>query len=273
MVKSVFVGLGLSDDKYRELGNIGADHLIVSGHNINKKRWKMLQKTGTDLAISVDSFERGGCPLNPKAKLRLKRIIKEVLDWRPKEIWFDHFRFDGHWESAIAKASADNGNNIPDMHESCKWCEGKNRAQEIAKLAVWAKDLIPEKIEVGYFAVPFKKEDVPSLTADLGQDHRLLGKVFDISSPMLYHRMIKKPVSYISEYVKYLHDLPHKQVLPIIQIKDMPDDLPDKLLPGEVKRAYREARKKPSIGVSIFVWEHAVEKNKMRLIKELFAIK
>lgn len=85
--------------------------------------------------------------------------------------------------------------------------------------------------------------------------------------------MIKKPVSYISEYVKYLHSLTKRPILPIIQIKDVPDDMPDELSWEEVRRAYNEAKKKPSIGVSIFMWEHAVEKNKAGLIKELFSTK
>ena len=285
MVKSVYVGLGLSEDKYKELGSIGANHLIVAGQNINKKRWKMLQKTGADLTISVDSFEQGACPLDPKAKVRLEKIIGKALKWRPKEIWLDHFRFDGHWEAI-------SGKEILGLHKQCQWCRGKDRAQEIAKLAAWAKDLIPSgpvsdsresltrgealraggrKVKVGYFAVPFKKEEVSSLVADLGQDHRLLGKVFDTSSPMLYHRMIKKPVSYISEYIKYLYGLTNKPVFPIIQIKEMPDDLPDMLKKSEFFQAFSEAAKSPSSGVSIFYWKHAIEKDKVDWIKEAFS--
>lgn len=270
MIKSVFVGLNLAKVKYAQLGGVGANHLIIAGQNINKKKWGSLRKTGADLTISIGSFPQGGCPLNPAAKEKLQERINQALKWEPKEIWLDHFRFDGHWES-VTKDKASKEYIYRGLHAPCRWCGGKNRSQGILKLAQWAKSLIPKNTSVGYFAVPFKLDEHTKLASELGQDHRLLGKIFDIVSPMLYHRMIKKPVSYISEYVKYLHSLTRKPVLPIIQIKDMPDDLPDRLSAEEILAAFKEAKKQPSIGVSIFVWEHAIEKNKTGLIKRLFS--
>ena len=87
---------------------------------------------------------------------------------------------------------------------------------------------------------------------------------------MLYHRMINRPVSYILEYVEWIFQKTKKPVLPIIQVKDMPDNLPDKLSGEEIKQAFDEARKLPALGVSFFSWDHAVEKGKTELIRKLF---
>jgi len=280
MIKSVFVGLSLPVENYKKLGEVGANHLIVWLDSITSQKWPLLQKTGCELGISFSAFEKEDCPLDPLAKDKLREKIKRALKWRPREIWLDHFRFDGYWESTFAKAPVDKGYLVADTHKPCKWCRDKNRVKIIDDIAKEIKKLVRNKTKVGYFAVPYHLNRQTKLVSELGQNHSILGKIFDMASPMLYHRMIRKPVSYISKYVKYMHKLTQKPVLPIIQIKDMPDlpagrqgDLQDKLSWNEIKAAYNEAKKKPSVGVSIFMWEHAVEKNKVGLIKELLSSK
>lgn len=110
---------------------------------------------------------------------------------------------------------------------------------------------------------------MPKIYSELGQDHCTIGKIFDLSSPMLYHRMIKQPVQYISEYTKWLFNTTGKPVLTIIQIKDMPDDLEDKMSEKEITQAFQEAARTPSEGVAIFWWQHALEKNKTQIISKL----
>lgn len=131
--------------------------------------------------------------------------------------------------------------------------------------------LIGGTTKVGYFAVPFKDGEVPELITGLGQDHSTTGRIFDLSSPMLYQQMIKRPTSYISEYVKWLSDTTQKPVLPIIQIKTMPDDLEDTISEEIITSEYQEAIKKPSIGVCFFWWVHALEKGKTGVIQRLFS--
>lgn len=262
MIKSVFVGLGLKAEEYGLLNNVGVNHLIVSGELITKEKWDVLKSTGADLSISIVAFDRGGCPLDPEVKVKLKRRIGNALRWNPKVIWLDHFRFDGYWESVKEELS--------DTHNPCRWCKGKNRSREIGELARWTRLQIPKSVKAGYFAVPYMLRRHAKLVLELGQDHRLVGKSLDMTSPMLYHRMIGKKVSYISEYTKYLYDLTRRPVLPIIQIKDMPDHLADKIKQDEFMEAFVEAKKKPSIGVSIFMWEHAIEKKKIGWVKAVF---
>ena len=82
--------------------------------------------------------------------------------------------------------------------------------------------------------------------------------------------MIGRPVTYISEYVKWLSQETGKPVLPIIQIKDMPDDLEDKMSEEDITAAFGEAIKVPSAGVCFFWWNHALEKGKTEVISRLF---
>ena len=268
MIKSVFVGLNLGKKSIQNIGNVGANHFIAVSKHINKSKWSILKRTHASLAISINAFDRGGCPLDPKARNELEHRIKSALVWNPAELWLDHFRFDGRWEAVNAGESK--FYVYKSAHAPCEFCKGKNRYEEIGKLAEWTKAEIPKSIPVGYYAVPFKLNEQTKLASELGQDHRLLGKIFDMTSPMLYHRMIRKPVSYISDYVKYLSRTTKKPVLPIIQTKDMPDNLIDKLTFAEFKKAFKEAKKPPSIGVSIFVWEHAYDKGKIDWIGKVF---
>ena len=263
MVKSLFLELKFSDWSFEKLQSSGANHLIVALKPLTSRDWERLKKLNVTLTISLNSFDPGICPANPRSFKIVRERIEKALSFHPKQIYLDHFRFDGHWEKI-------RGRKIPGVHRQCKWCKGKDRAKFLSDLAQKVIDLVRGRAEVGYFAVPFKDEEVEQLVFGLGQDHKRLGRVFDFISPMLYHRMIKKPVAYISEYIKWLGEKTEKPVLPIIQVKDMPDDLPDKLLEEEIKQAFNEACKPPSIGVSFFSWDHAVEKEKTKLVRELF---
>lgn len=263
MRKEVFLEYKFGDYNLEILKESGADGLIVWLGNLTQERWQELQELEMKLGLAFNAFNHGTCPLNPEVKSKLEKRLKQSLSFDPEGIWLDHFRFDGYWEGI-------KDGQIPGLHRECQWCQGKDRASELAKIAKWIKLQIPEKVELGYFAVPFKNEEVPELVSSLGQDHRLLGKIFAISSPMLYHRMIGKPVTYIAEYVRYLASLSKKLVLPIIQVKDMPDDLPDRLDQKEMSQAFQEAIKPPSVGVAWFSWDGAVEKSKTQLIKRLF---
>lgn len=260
MVESIFVSP-------LQLGGIeksGANHLIVVAEALNKDIWERLKGLDIDLNISVNAFGSDGCPSNPQVREKLFNKLRNALEFRPKEIWIDHFRFDGHWEAI-------EGDKIPEIHPPCNFCSGKTRADVLRETAQEVMNLVERKTQVGYFAVPFKSSEVPELVIGLGKDHSVIGGIFDMSSPMLYQQMIKRPTSYISEYVKWLSDTTQKPVLPIIQVKSMPDDLEDAITEETITSEYQEAIKTPSIGVCFFWWVHALEKGKTGIIQRLFS--
>lgn len=259
MVESIFV----SPNQLEGIEESGANHLIIVTEGLNKEIWDKLKELGIDLSISVNAFGPDGCPANPQSKEKLFNKIRNALEFQPKEIWIDHFRFDGHWE-AIEK------NKIPGIHTPCEFCSDKTRVDVLRETAQLVMDLVGNKTKVGYFAVPFKSSKVSELVTGLGQDHSVVGRIFDMSSPMLYQQMIKKPTSYISEHIRWLSDITQKPVLPIIQVKSMPDDLEDTITEDVINSEFQEAIKEPSLGVCFFWWVHALEKGKTGIIKNLF---
>src|SRR3989344_3527923 len=264
MTKSVFVALWGKRGDYLALRDIGANHFILSHSRVDRSYFDFFRKTGAKVGLCIDCFGEDGCLVNPASFGKLNMKIDNVLKYKPDEIWFDHFRFDGRWEVRTQK--------LTEVHGECKFCGGKSRAKVLENIANEVRKYVPKNVKIGYFAVPFKHDEYSDLVNILGQDHKLLAKHFDIISPMLYHRMIKKPVSYIHEYVEYLYNLTNRPIMPIIQIKDMPDSVPDKLGKQEALLAAKEAVKPPSMGVSIFLWEHAVEKNKINLLCEMLDV-
>lgn len=262
MIKSVYI----SPLHIEGLETSGANHFIVSGNGLNNENWQKLQELGFKCGIAVNALKKneGKCLLYPEIKQRLFSDIDKILKFNPSEIWVDYFRFGGDCTGIYEE-------DEKLAHQPCKWCEGKNRKDTLFDLAEEVKQRIGGKSKFGFFAVAFKDEEAPNLADALGLDYAKLGQVVDIFSPMLYHRMIRKPINYISDYVKYLHEKTGKPVLPIIQIKDMPDDLEDKMSEEEIVKAFNEAIKDPSEGVCFFWWQHALEKNKTKIISKMFS--
>lgn len=260
MVESIFV----SPRNLEGIEDSGANHLIVTLDGLDTSIWNKLKELNINLSITITVFGKDGCPANPQAKEKLFAKLKDTLEFEPQEIWIDHFRFDGHWE-AIAEGK------IPGVHEQCAFCKDRSRADVLQEIAREIMNKVAGQVKIGYFAVPFKDEEVPELVNSLGQDHSIIGRIFDMSSPMLYQQMIKKPTSYISEYVKWISEKTGKPVLPIIQVKTMPDDLKDTITEEIITLEFQEAIKEPSTGVCFFWWVHALEKNKTGIIKKLFA--
>ncbi len=260
MVKSVFIS-PLQLDKIEDAG---ANHLIVVAEGLADETWEKLKRLNINLSISINAFGPDGCPANPAAKEKLFQKFNNALKLQPKEIWIDHFRFDGHWEEA-------EGEKIPGVHPKCEFCAGKTRALSLKQTAREVMELADGKTKVGYFVVPFRDNEVPELIEGLGQDHLSLGRVLDMSSPMLYQQMIKKSTSYISEYVKWLYDKTQKPILPIIQVSSMPDDLEDTISEDIITSEFQEATKDHSIGACFFWWAHALETGKTGIIQKLFS--
>lgn len=260
MVESVYV----HPLKIDGIEKSGANHLIVTDEGLTPEVWEKLQKLGVDLTISIRVFEKEACPLDPKSQERLFAKVDNTLKFFPKQIWLDYFRFGG-------ECTAISDSDVKDTHQDCDWCRGRDRQESLSELASKVVNYVGGKSEVGYFAVAFNDDQSSHLAKSLGVDYARLGRVFDVFSPMLYHRMFGKPVTYISEYTKWLAEQTKKPILPIIQIKDMPDDLEDKISDEDIRQAFYEAIKSPSIGVCFFWWVHALEKNKTGIVSNLLS--
>lgn len=230
------------------------------------KNWQKLQGLGVRLSVAVNALEKGEdvCVLDLQVQKRLLERLDNVLQFQPEEIWIDRFRFGGDCTDISEE-------DVKKTHKECQFCEGKNRTESITEFGEQLIQYINGRSKLGLFAVAFKDIEAPGLAQALGIDYSRLGRVFDLFSPMLYHRMMGKPVSYISDYTKWLAEKTGKPVLPIIQIKDMPDDLEDKMSEEDITEAFNEAIKDPSSGVCFFWWAHALEKGKTGVVAKLLS--
>lgn len=247
MTKAVFLEYKFGDYDTQTLYNSGANQVVAWMEKLNSVRLKQLQEWGVKISLCFGACSDELSPLSLKSKKRIKKLIDQVLFLNPHGIILDHLRFPGYWEK--------DGENKFDSE----------RDKIITELALWTKSLIPRSMEIGYYAIPFKN--------NLGQNPRLLGNIFDYISPMLYQRMINKPVEYIHQFAEYLFDLTSKPIVPAIAVKDMPDDLLDEIDEKILKEEYLEAAKPSSSGVCWFSWDGAIEKNKTAIISKLFASK
>lgn len=262
--KQLYVGHRQSSEyDIPALAASGAHELVVSWDGLTKRRWRKLQEADIPMSISLNAFPRDdSCPMDPSAWPRLRKMIDKVLDYTPVAVWLDHFRFGGHWETSKKK--------IGSLHASCAFCDQADRPRELVKVAREVRRQLPPWVAMGYYAVPLLPSEHPEVVESLGQDHAQLAPHFEEVSPMLYHRMLGKPVEYISEYVHWLKQATNAAVLPILQLKDMPDNLSDKLQHQEIAAAYEQAKLSEPAGIAFFHWGHALEKKKTAIVQQLF---
>lgn len=258
--KVIFLEYKFGDYNTETLYSSGANEVVAWMDRLNDQRLRQLRNWGIKLTISFSAFSDNICPFDPKSGAILKQALRKAMAYHPDGIVLDHFRFRGRWEQSEEKLK------YVLTHEPCQHCRRTNKGRLLAKIASEIKQLVSKEIELGYYAVPVEYGQFPQF----GQDHKLLTKVFDYSSPMLYHRMLGKSVQYIHSFIRYLADLNNKPVVPAIAIKDMPDDLPDQINESILRQEYEQATLPPSVGVCWFSWDGAIEKHKTGIIAKIW---
>lgn len=264
----LYMGSSVEDYPISQLAKMDVTGLMVEEKHLTKSRSGTLRNLGFEVGIAVGALPGGRvCPASPAARAQLERKLRRAVSFQPDIIWLDHLRFEGHWESKVPYGTSE---GLKGAHRPCRYCKRRKRSRIISDLAAFARALVDEKIRLGYYAVPFKEKEHREWIGLLGQDHRALSRVFDFVSPMLYHRMLGKPVRYIGDYVRYLNNLTFEaRILPIIQVKDMPDDLPDELSLEDIEEAVQEALTPPSIGVALFTWDDVIQNHKVAGVTEI----
>jgi len=137
------------------------------------------------------------------------------------------------------------------------------------------KHLRPDAI-LGLFGVPWRPADHDgAILKIVGQDYNALGEHVDVFSPMVYHMMCGRPLSWIGEVVEEVHNvveevhnLTGKPVWPIIQSVDQPSA---PLSAEEYGQALDIALSGPaSEGVLVFQMESALDEAKLEVTKSRF---
>jgi hypothetical protein len=126
----------------------------------------------------------------------------------------------------------------------------------------------PEAI-LGIFNVPWTREDFDGAVLDvLGQDIRSLAKHVDVFSPMVYHGMCHRPMSWVIDYTNYAWENTNRRIWPIVQVLDDPD----KMTSEEVFQTLRTGMEAHgSSGVMVFTFGAALDDaGKTQAMKEAF---
>jgi hypothetical protein len=161
-------------------------------------------------------------------------------------VWLDFIRYPGRWEQEapdipdtcycdrcllkfqtgtgihIAKKATNTAAKAKWIQENAalQWMEWKK--EQIASFVRDARKRIEQhskrKVKLGVFLVPWRKSDFEgALSFRLAQDPKLLASFVNVFSPMVYHRMVDRPVSWVGEITDYVAEMTGREVWPIIQ--------------------------------------------------------
>jgi hypothetical protein len=167
-------------------------------------------------------------------------------------VWLDFIRWPCHWEvpqPRLAQTSFDGDTvrrfgydrglalEVGEPPENAALVRGSHadewRAWRIEQITSWAAqarqvlDAVRPEAELACFSVPWRPGEYDDAIHEIvAQDHAALARYIDLFSPMVYHAMCGRPVSWIDVVVRDLAARTGRPVWPIIQSVDHPRPLP-----------------------------------------------
>jgi hypothetical protein len=239
----------------RMLLEAGATHIMAPVQRLDIAKRKALEAAGL-IVEPVVALPQDVCPLNPVVWGDIQRQIIRAMAPGQQIVWFDHLRFSGSWEASLASP--------PGLHADCWCCEGKNRLSAIAALAHKIKKWLPPGMAAGCFTVPIPQGHLET-SRQLGQDAVTLGNIFDYLSPMVYHRSLGWSAAQVEFYLGWIGQQVSAQIVPILQVKNFPDGVPDDLQEDEMA-AVCSAMRTLGLPPAWFSWDGAVEQGKTEVL-------
>lgn len=307
MIKGIFFLEELSEEKLKGALSLGINAVFVGYKNLAPKWIEKLHKKNIKVYVEIGLFVgddlwkkypdsrpvdkrgkkiepihwyTGVCPNHSKVRKEKIEIIRKIVhDFDIDGIWLDFIRYPCHWEEVrdkniteycFCKNCLDQfARTIGGWPKGARWYWFKNR--QITLFAKDVKKIVKEskkKIKLGIFTVPWKKSEFNgAIRKIICQDFVALAKQVDVFTPMVYHKMLGRKLEWIREYIKYLHRLTKKPVLPIVQTEDKPE----KLGKEEFVREIDLSLQSPSAGSIIFFYEDLVkDKDKLSVVRNLF---
>jgi len=245
----------------------------------------------------------GVCPSHEGVRNECLQNVKELLEKDINGIWLDFIRYPSKWEEPepyildscycdrCLKKFSDYlgepviGNTLEDKvllidgSYYIEWIEFKTEmitsmVRDVRKLINERNSAVGESgdkrgktVKLGFFAIPWQdKEHSAGIKRIVAQDFGALSSLVDILSPMLYHKMGGKDVSWIKELVNYFWEVGKPQ-LPVIQTETRESEISTE----EFKKALEYASASPSTGVCIFFLEDLMKQSeKFDVAREFF---
>jgi uncharacterized lipoprotein YddW (UPF0748 family) len=235
----------------------------------------------------------GYCPTSEVLRERCLNSVKKLIELEVDGIWLDSLRYSStHWanqdpnimdtcycdrclalfEELIGEPIE--GTNLEEKYLHIdgsyyhEWLEFKS--ENVASMAREVRTLIDDSgkdIKLGFFAVPWEdREFGAGIKRIAAQDFGKLAEIVDVVSPMLYHKMVGKDVTWIKDMIEYFWQV-GKPFLPLIQTENIPTKLP----PEEFKQALEFASDGSSMGVCVFFLDDLIrESEKYNIVKSFF---
>ena len=248
-------------------------------------------------ALPIQDGYAGVAPSIPAVRQELlERLVRLIVEHPIDGIWLDFVRWPSRWESptprlyqtsfdpiTLAQFQADTGLVIPSnayLPEAASWILSENadtwaawKCRQITEWVRQASAIVQEESSrrclLGLFGVPWRSKDLDgAIRRVMGQDFEALGSYVDVFSPMVYHRMCGKPVSWIASLTEHVHTLSGKAVWPIIQTMSLPDQLTNKEFGDAIDMALDAPG---SSGAILFNLQGISEENKSDVVKLRFA--
>lgn len=144
-------------------------------------------------------------------------------------------------------------------------------------LNTWVEDMgkilkenQPEALLGAFYSAWFPEDHGGALYYTLGIDVPALAARVDVLSPMLFHRMLARPVTWSGDYLDWLDTVmptPRPLVWPIIQAHNKPGIV----TPHEFRKALHEGSRAPASGIMMFSEQSLLENpEKIEVMREFY---
>ena len=242
----------------------------------------------------------GVCPTEPGFRAYRMKQLEELLDrYDIDGVWMDYVHWHAQFEdpnpvlpetcfsptclAAFEKAA---GFRLPDgtTSEKARWILSRSEAAwrdwRCSVILDWAAEMrriIERKrpgILLGIYHVPWTDEEYDGARRRiLGVDFDALARAVDVFSPMVYHRRMGRPASWVGEYISWFSSrlriergkAPH--LWPIVQAHNEPG----KVTAAEFEQVLRLGTAGPSSGVMMFTIRSVAEDpEKMKVLQRVY---
>ena len=226
----------------------------------------------------------GVCPNHSKVRQEKLDELKTVLSAYDFDgVWLDFIRYPCHWEekdpafwqTCFCKRCHtlfQKHVGIPLsprdilIHYRRQWVDW--RCKRISDFVRDVRSIVDKEqpgTVLGLFGVPWTHDDYDNaIEGIIGQKYEDLANYVDIFSPMLYHRMCGRDVSWIHEYVTYLERTTTRAIVPIIQASDERVNI----TADEFRNTVHHALRAPSNGIIILELRTLLEEKRQSILQQ-----
>lgn len=301
-VNAVFVRRSSLNQAFYQQAKVQGCRVFVEFPTLNGKgyieehpeAWPINEKG--EQAAPADWF-MGVCPTNPGFQAYRAEQLKETLeDYFVDGVFLDYLHWHAQFETdqpvlpetcfcdrctrLFEKASSI---EIPEEDKSGRakwilanqepaWREWRNGILNkwVADMGKILKENQPDALLGAFYCAWFPEDHGGALYNILGIDVPSLAERVDVLAPMLFHRMLARPVTWSGDYLEWLGntiDSPGPLVWPIVQAHNKPGIV----TPEEFGKALREGSRAPASGIMMFSEQSLLEnREKIKVMKDFY---